>query len=330
LCANLEELDEPEAKASLIWIIGEYANKIDNADELLGIFVDTFTEEAYPVQLQTLTAVVKLFLYKPDTSQGVVQRVLNTATKDCDSPDVRDRAYIYWRLLSTDPGAAKVCSENMFIFSYSLTCRQSVVLAHRPPIELQQLTVSPALLTELISEVSSLASVYHKPAETFIGQGRVGAELIKKGEECVAFNHVSFKFLRCVQHRLSDDRLARQKALQTVAAGQHTENLLDFDDEPATDGQPTGLAATQILQETSPAANNLLMGTSTNPLDDLVSIFGGATMSPAQPTPSNSFGMMNPTMLAPSPAPAGSPAQNGNVASPNASQNPQEDLLGLF
>lgn len=66
------------------------------------------TEALYQVQLQTLTAVVKLFLKKPDSSQGVVQRVLDTATKDCDSPDVRDRAYIYWRLLSTDPGAAKV------------------------------------------------------------------------------------------------------------------------------------------------------------------------------------------------------------------------------
>ena len=53
LCANLEELDEPEAKASLIWIIGEYANKIDNADELLGIFVDTFTEESYAVRILT-------------------------------------------------------------------------------------------------------------------------------------------------------------------------------------------------------------------------------------------------------------------------------------
>ena len=46
----MDELDEPEAKASLIWIIGEYARKIDNADELLGIFVDTFTEESYPVR----------------------------------------------------------------------------------------------------------------------------------------------------------------------------------------------------------------------------------------------------------------------------------------
>lgn len=129
LCSNLDELDEPEAKASLIWIIGEYAEKIENANELLAIFADSFVDEAYQVfiadkisssayllihsrcqvQLQTLTAVVKLFLKKPDSSQGVVQKVLENATKDCESPDVRDRAYIYWRLLSTDPGAARVC-----------------------------------------------------------------------------------------------------------------------------------------------------------------------------------------------------------------------------
>jgi len=70
LCANLEELDEPEAKASLIWIIGEYADKIENADELLAIFVETFVEEAYQVQLQTLTAVVKLFLKKTRQCTG--------------------------------------------------------------------------------------------------------------------------------------------------------------------------------------------------------------------------------------------------------------------
>jgi len=51
LCANLEELDEPEAKASLIWIIGEYAEKIDNAVELLTIFVDSFGDDAYAVRL---------------------------------------------------------------------------------------------------------------------------------------------------------------------------------------------------------------------------------------------------------------------------------------
>jgi AP-1 complex subunit beta-1 len=45
LCENLEALDEPEAKGSLIWIIGEYAERIDNADDLINIFLENFKEE---------------------------------------------------------------------------------------------------------------------------------------------------------------------------------------------------------------------------------------------------------------------------------------------
>jgi len=33
----------------------------------------------------------------------MAQVVLNNATVETDNPDLRDRAYIYWRLLSTDP-----------------------------------------------------------------------------------------------------------------------------------------------------------------------------------------------------------------------------------
>ncbi|KAI0920249.1 hypothetical protein AcW1_002044 [Taiwanofungus camphoratus] len=299
LCANLEELDEPEAKASLIWIIGEYANKIDNADELLGIFVDSFTEESYPVQLQTLTAVVKLFLQKPESSQGLVQRVLNTATKDCDSPDVRDRAYIYWRLLSTDPGAAK-----------------AVVLSHRPPISLPRTTVSPTLLEELLGEISSLASVYHKPAETFVGRGRVGIDSVQRKSS-----------------DLADDRFATQKALQTVAAGQQAENLLDFSDtDGVNDGQqPSGLAATTVLAST-PAAASLLSGTSSNPLDDLVSIFGsvGVSAPAAQAPPSASpLGGLAFGAAPISPVPPATPSVL-QPASPQTQQSQQDDLLGLF
>ncbi|KZT05031.1 Adaptor protein complex beta subunit [Laetiporus sulphureus 93-53] len=296
LCANLDELDEPEAKASLIWIIGEYANKIDNADELLGIFVDSFTEESYPVQLQTLTAVVKLFLQKPDGSQGLVQRVLNTATKDCDSPDVRDRAYIYWRLLSTDPGAAK-----------------AVVLAHRPPISLPRTTVSPQLLEELLGEISSLASVYHKPAETFVGRGRVGVDAVqRKGAD-----------------RLVDDRMAAQKALQTVAAGQQSENLLDLSDNDGTeDGQqPSGLAATTVLA--APAAENILSGTSSNPLDDLVSIFGSVSVNAPTPQTTQNIDPLGGLAFKASPVPASTPAAP-QTKSPPMQQSQQDDLLGLF
>ena len=65
LCENLESLDEPEAKASMIWIIGEYADRIENADELLESFLEAFPEETAAVQLQLVTATVKLFLKRP-------------------------------------------------------------------------------------------------------------------------------------------------------------------------------------------------------------------------------------------------------------------------
>ena len=51
LCENLDALDEPDAKASLAWIIGEYAERIDNADEMISMFVENFKEENAQVRL---------------------------------------------------------------------------------------------------------------------------------------------------------------------------------------------------------------------------------------------------------------------------------------
>lgn len=45
LCEHIDELDEPNARGSLIWIVGEYAEKISNADEILSDFADGFMEE---------------------------------------------------------------------------------------------------------------------------------------------------------------------------------------------------------------------------------------------------------------------------------------------
>lgn len=55
LCENLDSLDEPDARAAMIWIVGEYAERIDNADELLESFLEGFHDEStqvgYPVAL---------------------------------------------------------------------------------------------------------------------------------------------------------------------------------------------------------------------------------------------------------------------------------------
>jgi AP-1 complex subunit beta-1 len=67
--------------------------------------LESFPEETAAVQLALMTATVKLFLKKPvEKPQQLIQLVLTYATQETDNPDLRDRAYIYWRLLSTDPG----------------------------------------------------------------------------------------------------------------------------------------------------------------------------------------------------------------------------------
>ncbi|KAK5200811.1 hypothetical protein LTR16_004814, partial [Cryomyces antarcticus] len=117
LCENLDSLDEPEAKAAMIWVIGQYADRIDNSDVLLDDFLYTFADEPVEVQLALLTATVKLFIQRPTKGQQLVPKVLKWATEETDNPDLRDRGYMYWRLLSSDPSAAK-----------------NIVMGEKPPI----------------------------------------------------------------------------------------------------------------------------------------------------------------------------------------------------
>ncbi|KAJ1929683.1 beta-adaptin [Tieghemiomyces parasiticus] len=151
LCKSVEIIDEPETKASFIWIIGEYTPRIENADEILEAFMENFGQEDAVVQLQLITAVVKLFLHRPAENQELVLRVLKVATEECDSPDTRDRAYLYWRILSTDPQAAN-----------------TIVLADKPTITVDSHALPADLLDELLGELCTLASVYHKPPRMFV------------------------------------------------------------------------------------------------------------------------------------------------------------------
>ncbi|KAJ9113732.1 hypothetical protein QFC20_001757 [Naganishia adeliensis] len=94
-----------------------YADRIENSDELLEDFLFTFNEEPTEVQLALLTAIVKLFIRRPTAGQDLVPRVLKMATEEVDNPDLRDRGFMYWRLLSSNP-----------------TATRDIVLADKPPI----------------------------------------------------------------------------------------------------------------------------------------------------------------------------------------------------
>ncbi|GJJ12167.1 hypothetical protein Clacol_006408 [Clathrus columnatus] len=150
---NIDVLDEPEAKAAMIWVIGQYAYRIDNSEELLDDLVYTFLEEPVEVQLALLTATVKLFVYKSQSTaaKDLVHKVLKWTTEEIDNPDLRDRGFMYWRLLAQNPAGAG-----------------EIVLAEKPTISTDTDRMERGALDQLLLHTGTLASIYHKNPETFI------------------------------------------------------------------------------------------------------------------------------------------------------------------
>lgn len=155
LCEHLDSLDEPEAKAAMVWVIGQYADRIENSDVLLEDFLFSFAEEPVEVQLALLTATVKLFIQRPTKGQELVPKVLKWATEETDNPDLRDRAYMYWRLLSTDMNAAR-----------------RIVMGEKPAITAESERLDPQTLEEMCLNVGTLATVYLKPVQTVFRNAR--------------------------------------------------------------------------------------------------------------------------------------------------------------
>ena len=91
---NLRVLDDPEAKAALIWIIGEYSDRIDGAEIQLTKFIDNIKEEPYTVQINILVSATKTFLKcQTEESYNILNSVFDFCTKECENPDIRERGY---------------------------------------------------------------------------------------------------------------------------------------------------------------------------------------------------------------------------------------------
>lgn len=210
---------------------------------------------------------MKLFLKRPDQSQGLVQKVLQSATAENDNPDIRDRAYVYWRLLSSDPAIAK-----------------NIVLAQRPEIHSTIPVLPKPLLEKLLPNMSTLSSVYQKPPSAFLGQGRssaLQAEAIEEARQNARENPIA---AAAVSAAIAGGDEPGQVGVAggAAAAQSNVENLLDIDFDGAAPASLQtapgagasgleGLAGTpeRVGSPVVPSAGGAGGG-----MDDLMGIFG--------------------------------------------------------
>ncbi|KAG2490456.1 hypothetical protein HYH03_011092 [Edaphochlamys debaryana] len=134
LCDNLDSLDEPEAKSSMVWIIGEYAERIDNADELPEAFLETFPEET-----SMMGSSCSCSRPRPTTR----------------SP--RPRLHLLAPAVHHREAAKDV-----------VLAEKHLVIAD------DSLSLDPSLLEALVSRyLATVAAVYHRPPETFVSRQRL-------------------------------------------------------------------------------------------------------------------------------------------------------------
>ncbi|PRD34080.1 UNVERIFIED_CONTAM: AP-3 complex subunit beta-1 [Trichonephila clavipes] len=95
----MDRITVPMARASILWLIGEYADKVAKiAPDVLRKVAKTFSNEKDIVKLQTLNLAAKLYLINSKQTNLLVQYVFNLAKYDTNY-DIRDRARFLRQLI---------------------------------------------------------------------------------------------------------------------------------------------------------------------------------------------------------------------------------------
>ncbi|KAI3506515.1 hypothetical protein L1887_28876 [Cichorium endivia] len=143
-------VQEPKAKAALIWMLGEYAQDMQDAPYALEGLIDDWEDETSPeVRLHLLTAVMKCFFRRPPETQKALGAALAAGLADMHQ-DVHDRALFYYRLLQ-----------------HNVSVANSVVNPVKQAVSVFADTQSSEIKDRIFDEFNSLSVLYQKPSYMF-------------------------------------------------------------------------------------------------------------------------------------------------------------------
>lgn len=165
LCDSVVDMSDSYAKCALVWILGEHAKELTNALEILEIITTNIADENAAVQLQILTACVKCFLLRGTDAQSITNFALQYALEQSENADLRDRGFMYSRLVALGQNAM-----------------QKILLCQKPTLSDFGWKISADLHKELISSLSTVAAVYHKPTRMFQGSKEKVSSSMPVGE----------------------------------------------------------------------------------------------------------------------------------------------------
>lgn len=150
-----ESVQEPEANNAMIWIITNYSHTIPDYLDFFQIFSSNILEETSDVQFSILSSSVKFFIRTPNyQTEKLCIKTLKQCTEEINNPDLRDRAFMYWRLLSLAQSAKSNLLSNDSL--------KRLIDGELPAIQLNT-KLDPVILEELELNIGTISSIYLKP-----------------------------------------------------------------------------------------------------------------------------------------------------------------------
>ncbi|XP_020105678.1 beta-adaptin-like protein A [Ananas comosus] len=145
-----KNVQEPKAKAALIWMLGEYSQDMLDAPYILESLIENWDDEHAPeVRLHLLTAAMKCFFKRPPETQKALGAALAAGLADTHQ-DVHDRALFYYRLVQ-----------------YDVTVAEHVVNPPKQAVSVFADTQSSEIKDRIFDEFNTLSVVYQKPSYMF-------------------------------------------------------------------------------------------------------------------------------------------------------------------
>lgn len=151
----LKRMEDSDAKAGLLWMLGEFGSTVLEAPYIVEQLVDNYDDESSnEVKLQLLNATMKLFFQRPPEVQAMLGRLLRKAVNDTSNQDLHDRALLCYRLLASNIRTA----ESVFAVG-AATRGIEGDFAEKKEVSLKK---------KIFGEFNTLAVTFGMPSEQFV------------------------------------------------------------------------------------------------------------------------------------------------------------------
>ncbi|GAB2233445.1 hypothetical protein Droror1_Dr00002668 [Drosera rotundifolia] len=253
-------VQEPKAKAALIWMLGEYAQDMADAPYILESMIENWEEEdSAEVRLHLLTATMKCFFRRPPETQKALGAALATGIADFHQ-DVHDRALFYYRLLQ-----------------HNVSVAERVVNPPKQAVSVFADTQSSEIKDRVFDEFNSLSVVYQKPSYMFTDKEHRGPFEFSEEVGHLSIQAPATDNVILAQRVEENDKDLLLSTSQREDAGAVSNNGSAYD-APLYDGSSSLLAVSSAPPSTSASQPSF-------DIDDLLGLSLQPAPAPLPPSP---------------------------------------------